>query len=393
MRNGWDARAWRAFAGLALFLMPVLAGCTGIIGPPEPSARMSADRESINAGESVNFDARETSTPDGTIITGYTWDFGDGITSETTQGYASHLFDTPGIYEVKVTATNDQGGEDHTFVTVYVNGFPEISLSMPVAVRCGDIVELDASGSSDPEGGVLTYRWDLDWSADADGDGDPRNDADESGAILTLAPEESRNMSGGVTVIDDQGASITRGWNLNVLPRAYQIVWEERRISFDWDGHLKQGNTEEILFEPGALGRLMAINATLTLAMDIIPGTMPQDNFTLELEATNDRWSDSARTSQENITKNSSANIWHEDLNPWPGLMANATADSADILLERLLNQTGARFGQGDWRILIEAEQADPDFIVDGIDPDDGNDWELTIDVIVLVPRISEVGV
>ena len=68
-------------------LIPLFAGCTGLGGPPEPTARIKADREEINVGESVNFDARESTSPESTIITGYNWDFGDGTKAETIQGY------------------------------------------------------------------------------------------------------------------------------------------------------------------------------------------------------------------------------------------------------------------------------------------------------------------
>mgnify|MGYP001402087728 CR=1 FL=1 len=52
-------------------LIPLFAGCTGLGGPPEPTARIKADREEINVGESVNFDARESTSPDGTIVSKY----------------------------------------------------------------------------------------------------------------------------------------------------------------------------------------------------------------------------------------------------------------------------------------------------------------------------------
>ena len=41
---------------------------------------------------------------------------------------------------------------------------------------------------------------------------------------------------------------------------------------------------------------------------------------------------------------------------------------------------------------IITADQCDPDLPVDGVDPDQGNDWELTVTVVVMVLRISEVG-
>ena len=151
---------------IATMLLPMLAGCTGLGGPPEPNARVEADRSTINAGESVNFDARASTSPESTIITAYRWDFGDGSKAETVQGYTSHTFSNAGLYEVSVTVVNDLDGDDTATTLLNVNGYPQISLSMPTAIRTGDIVTLDASSSSDPEDGELTTVWDLDWSED-----------------------------------------------------------------------------------------------------------------------------------------------------------------------------------------------------------------------------------
>ena len=41
----------------------------------------------------------------------YTWDFGDGSRTETSTGYASHVFESPGTYEGKVTLSDGVTGE------------------------------------------------------------------------------------------------------------------------------------------------------------------------------------------------------------------------------------------------------------------------------------------
>lgn len=375
-----------------LLMMPVLAGCTGLGGPPEPNARLEADRVDIDAGESVNLDARSSTSPEPTLITGFSWDFGDGTDAETIQGYTSHHYPEAGVYEIRVTATNDEGGQDSATVTIHVNGFPEVSLSMPTAIRTGDVATLDASGSSDPEGGELTFIWDLDWDTDSDRDGDPSNDNDAMGPVYSFTPTESTNHTGSVTVTDERGASATRTWTLSVLPRTYQVVWEERIVRYAWDGYLEQGETFTIVHQPGTDCRLIAVNATLTLAMDVMPMMLPQDNFSLTVDVPTDGWRETVRTQQDNITRNASASMERLGLNPRAEDAHNLTSDSLEALLASLLNQPGARFGQGDWSWTIEAEEADPDLPVEEVDPDGGNDWELVVEFTVLMPRVSEVG-
>ena len=371
----------------------MLAGCTGLGGPPEPNARVEADRSTINAGESVNFDARASTSPESTIITAYRWDFGDGSKAETVQGYTSHTFSNAGLYEVSVTVVNDLDGDDTATTLLNVNGYPQISLSMPTAIRTGDIVTLDASSSSDPEDGELTTVWDLDWSEDSDNDGDATNDNDAMGAVHRFTPYESGNYSGSVTVTDESDASATRMWNLTVLPRTYQVIWEVKTVTYDWDGYLEQEHIHTITHQPGEEGRIMSFNATLTLAMDILPIMLPQDNFTLTVDVPDDSWTHTVRTEQGNITHNASASMEYLNLNPFSEDAHNLTADSLEELIEMLDAQSGAGFGEGDWLWIIDAEESDPDFLVDEVDPDGGNEWELVVEITFLVPRISEVGV
>ena len=84
-----------------LLLLTSLAGCTGLASTT-PIAEISADQTSINLGESVNFDARSSSTPSPTIIDEYVWDFGDGEKRTTTTGIAFHTFTQAGNHDVEV---------------------------------------------------------------------------------------------------------------------------------------------------------------------------------------------------------------------------------------------------------------------------------------------------
>ena len=79
-------------------------------------------------------------------------------------------------------------------------------------------------------------------------------------------------------------------------------------------------------------------------------------------------------------------------MNPYPISGYTVSADSAESLVASLLNEPGARFGQGDWIWTIAAVQCDPDLPIDGIDPDTGNDWTFTVEFVILIPRVSEVG-
>jgi len=391
MRDEKRAIALRSYCLAIIMLASVpLSGCTNPIGPPEPTATLTVDVDQINSGEPINFDARESSTPDATVVTQFTWNFGDGSTTTTTQGLTNHVYSTPGTYEVSLIVENDQGGTDETHWTINVNAYPVIELlSQPIA-KVGESITLNAEGSSDPEGGVLAWAWDLDLSDDSDGDGDSRNDVDSSAPSITMLLNKSGEFEGAVVVTDDRGASAREAFQINVSTRTWQVTWEEQRVTEDWDGYLKQGESWTYSHVPGIEARLMEVNATLTLTMDL-GLQLPQDNFTLRLAVPSSGWNAESTTSQENVTKPPMAYIERDGMNPLPTQSSTYQSDYSEDLLRFILDNAAARFGQGNWTWQVTADQADPDFFVDDIDLDEGNDWQLEVEFIILVPRISEV--
>ncbi|MGI0149495.1 MAG: PKD domain-containing protein, partial [Thermoplasmata archaeon] len=91
----------------------------------------------------------------------FDWDFGDGGTVSGEQ--AIHAYASPGTYTVTLTVTDPLGamGVDSLVVTVTGNQPPVASLA-PITGTEGSPITLDASGSSDPDGAALEYRWDFD---------------------------------------------------------------------------------------------------------------------------------------------------------------------------------------------------------------------------------------
>ena len=368
----------------------IMSGCTGL-GSNVPNADLSADRTEINLGETVNFDARDSSTPSPTIIDEFVWKFGDGNSKTTRQGITSHTFLNPGFHEVEVTVLNDEGEADRASISIFVNAPPTIVLDIPTYIKSGDTATMDASESFDPEGAGIAVIWDFNIFSDSNNDGDPANDADSTEHTADLMIDQAGNRTGSVTVVDDKGAISTANWNLVVVSRIFNIVWEEKIVEANWNGYLEQGESMIIEHRPSEGGRAVQLNSTLTLSRELIPLLLPEDNFTLSLDMETG-WSTFSSTSQDNITENTTATIDRGDMNSYPESGYTLSADSKEALESLLLNQAGERFGQGEWTWTITADQCDPDTPVDGVDPDQGNDWELSVTVIVMMLRISEVG-
>lgn len=374
---------------VGLFLLSMLSGCIGALDSTvTPRATLEAYPTLIQQGEMVTLDARGSSAVEG-IITGYSWDFGDGATAETVVGFTSHAFPDFGQYSIRLTVTNDQGGTDDAVATVIVNGAPVINLSMPPSVRSGDTALFDASQSYDPEGGQLTFSWDFDPKVDTNGDGDPENDLDALTPEVLLPTETSGMIYGVLRIDDNDGAFTTESFELNITTRTFKVIWVTEKIQVSWEGYLEQGKSWEGNMTPGDKGRILAFDSILELGGEDVP---PNDNFTLFVHIVDDNYRDNVRT-EGNYTNNEPvrAEMSLGGMNA-PGEEGLYVADSEEELIRLLLNDQGNSSGQGIWLWSVAAQQSDPDSLFGEFDPDPGNDWTLNVEITVLRPSLTEVA-
>lgn len=385
-------RSERIFAMLAahVMLLSLVAGCIGALDTTvDPRATLEAYPTLIQEGEMVTLDARDSSPVEG-VITNYAWDFGDGTTAETVVGFTSHTYLSYGQYTVRITVTNDQGGTDDALATIIVNGAPSVNISMPSTVRAGDAALLDASASFDPEGNELSYQWDLNTLEDSDGDGNPSNDADETTPTVLLDTSTSGFIYGSLRVDDGAGAFAVESFEINVTSRTFQVTWITETYEVSWDEYLEQGDSWSGNMTPGDIGRVMSFNAVLELDQDVAP---PHDNFTLAVNIVEDNYNRRVATEAGNYSTNepARAEMSEEGMNV-RGEDGMYTSDSAEELLRTLLNSRESGNGQGPWVWTVVAQQSDPDAFIGEIDPDPGNDWTLTVEVIVMRPSLTEVA-
>ena len=165
-------------------------------GNQPPVADAGADQTAL-VGETVSFDGSGSSDPDGTIMS-YDWDFGDGTTGNGMT--TTHPYSTAGIYTVTLTVTDNEGatGTDTASVIVTAPNEPPVADAGPdETALVGEIVTFDGSGSSDPDGTILSYDWNF-------GDG-----ATGTGETTTHAYSTTGTYTVTLTVTDDEGATGT----------------------------------------------------------------------------------------------------------------------------------------------------------------------------------------
>ncbi|MGD9170414.1 MAG: PKD domain-containing protein, partial [Candidatus Thiodiazotropha sp.] len=109
----------------------------------------------------VKFDGSNSSDSDGNI-TGYAWDFGDG--SSGSGATVSHTYTATGTYNVTLIVTDDAGDSTtaSTQITIGAGNQPPVAdANGPYTSVVNEQVQFDGSGSSDPDGSIVSYDWDF----------------------------------------------------------------------------------------------------------------------------------------------------------------------------------------------------------------------------------------
>jgi PKD repeat protein len=139
-----------------------VATTEAVIGaaPNQPPVAVPGQQYTGSTGRPVQFDGSESYDPDGEIVS-YAWDFGDGETGEGVE--PTHTYTDLGIYFVSLTVTDDEGATGTARTTVVITpssgGAPDIDPGGPYTGVVGQPVQFDASGTTDPDGDVLTFVW------------------------------------------------------------------------------------------------------------------------------------------------------------------------------------------------------------------------------------------
>ncbi len=143
------------------------------------------------------------------------WDFGDGSTWDG-GSTASHVYQKGGVYNVTVTSDNGQGfacSVAAASAVININSAPIANAGKNLVCCVNKEAVFDASGSSDPDSGLLTYHWDF-------GDGEFAE-----GVSVTHAYQQNGTYRVVLTVKDGSGSecgSATSSFvaNVNARPEA-----------------------------------------------------------------------------------------------------------------------------------------------------------------------------
>lgn len=234
--NGWEGATWwtGTIDEVAVYSQALTStqvqdhyslGMAGRINA-SPTASFTATPTDL----SVAYDASASSDPDGSIAQ-YAWDFGDGTTGTGTP--ATHSYAAGGTYTVKLTVTDNEGATavSQQQVTVVAPNVPPVAgFTFTQGPNSGPAVAVDATSSTDPDGGTLTYAWTF-------GDG-----TSDTGVTASHTYAASGDYTIGLTVTDNRGGANSTSQTVHVvIPNsvpvpAFTFTKAGLTVSFDASG-------------------------------------------------------------------------------------------------------------------------------------------------------------
>ena len=218
-----------------------------------PVARVTFTPATPNTGQVVTFDGSTSTDADGTIIQ-YRWNLGDGSPVKTGMAI-THAYNTPGVYPVTLTVTDNDGAIDVTTVAVPVevggvagvNQLPVANFTFQPAqgptVNLNEVVTFKAAGSSDPDGTIEAYEWDFNNDGVYDATGTTASHVYHTGGskIVTLRVTDNVGGRGFKTrVVSVEFTSPTARFTYTpTKPKTGEVVSFDGSASTDPDGRVE----------------------------------------------------------------------------------------------------------------------------------------------------------
>ena len=131
-----------------------------ILQDQAPIAKINADQTVKKSPLKVNLTATCIDY-DGKIVS-YDWDFGDGTTSSKQN--TTHTYNETGLYNVKLTVTDNEGYSDSDTITIQVieNHRPNATIVYDCRQSMRAPLKVDFScNASDIDGEIVSYEWEI----------------------------------------------------------------------------------------------------------------------------------------------------------------------------------------------------------------------------------------
>jgi len=129
-----------------------------------PTANFTATPTSGNPPLLVNFDGTPSTDPDLGTVLSYSWNFGDGVSDNTSGAKVAHTYNQLGPYVSKLTVNDGDGGTNFKTINIGVGTPPVGTIITPLTgtkYNAGDVISFSGS-ATDIQDGTLpasAFNW------------------------------------------------------------------------------------------------------------------------------------------------------------------------------------------------------------------------------------------
>lgn len=179
------------------------------VDPNLPPVAEAGGPYTVGVGDEVTLVGSDSSDPDGSIAA-WDWTIDDGGPTELSGEAVEYVCAAAGTLDVTLLITDDAGAtdEDTTVLECVANLPPSADAGGPYVARVDETVELDASGSADPDGSIDSWAWLV-------ADGLP---TELSGQIVSYTCHAGGEFEVTLTVTDDDGEAATGTTIVECMP-------------------------------------------------------------------------------------------------------------------------------------------------------------------------------
>ena len=225
------------------------------LGNQFPTASYTFNPLSPNTDDTVTFDASTSGDPDGgnPVMLAAQWDFGDGTTGNGK--ITSHTYSTPGEYNVCLTIIDVHNLRNKICNKINIIQGPQPPHALfsykPENPILDEAITFDASGSFDPDGEIISYKWDF------------GNGISSSEKIVKIKYNEIASYTVNLIVEDNTGLQDKTVRIINLVGNKVTLFGKLNNVSLENSGYLNYvqplGNATVDLYENNNL-----IASTLT---------------------------------------------------------------------------------------------------------------------------------
>ena len=388
-----------------LIVLSLASGCLHAAPKELKNVNFTINADEIVRDETIIFTTNQSDYPSGSS---FFWTFGDGSGSggSTTE----HIYLSEGFFEVSLTVVASDGstGQHIKEIEVLYPNLPPVASSYIVNeagyIQLGRINTqffFYGNDSLDPEGAPLNYSWNF-------GDGSTGSGVNANHTYINAG-----NYTVNLTVTDERNISSSiNSWTV-VKNYEYNISFQETEstviLHSDQDGRILEGETNTtVWFGHNNLTNVRIIlewdddiqtledledlgfpQATID-AISAVFGFVFPDTFELSINTTEmSGISDFSEQSNDEYIEANYTNISDTPSNP--GIFQFETSGGVWNWLEN--NFAANETGHGNWTIAVTCIHASPDDVLGFFfDPDDGNNFTLSIVFVYYTAVLTEVS-